>query len=498
MSCYSCVRLSEKKISLETYGQGKYTLSNFIGGRCASECPPLYNPGDANSKTKEYIEFLSQIGNAPTDVRGCFYGYSLDESKPEKPQKGYGFYYSNVTSSGTMVYNCPTKCIEEAQNGRSAFTPIWNVDDFLPECKDTFPPYLPKLTTTISTSPSVTDSQLEVIKSNNNSETSIGAIVGGSIAGAIVIIAVVLGAVFFVRRRNLAKNQAYRAIQTTQNVYYPPPLAPASAVPYMAPPPVVTKQLPIVGFILVPSRNISSFDHVSETSALDDVDSLNDQIHRFAYTILGMFPTASFAAKSLKSSPGLDVRAANIAGLKRIFARTLKAKVFDHFTEEYPKQLAQLLFDNKILETHRDRCKVDDNGVMEVEPETVYYAALKLADTKPPKFEAVPDREIAKIVQESKGAILNDISKERDVQIDEKIQKAVEDIVAAAVLVVIKLKVTDASYSAFLPVKGAPFDGKRMRANGSGQTVVFAETCGWEKNRGEEVIVKIPSNVWVQ
>ncbi|KAJ3122651.1 hypothetical protein HK098_002691 [Nowakowskiella sp. JEL0407] len=38
---------------------------------------------------------------------------------------------------------------------------------------------------------------------------------GGSIAGAIVIIAIVLGAVFFIRRHNTAKNEAYRTLEPT-------------------------------------------------------------------------------------------------------------------------------------------------------------------------------------------------------------------------------------------------------------------------------------------
>ncbi|KAJ3122650.1 hypothetical protein HK098_002690 [Nowakowskiella sp. JEL0407] len=201
--CYSCIRLSEK-IVLKTFNQGEYYFSNFIGGRCASDCPPLADPGPANSNTPQYKQFLSQIGIA-ADVRGCFYG------KNAYSEANYGFYHSSVIDSGDVVNLCPVQCISEAQKGRPSFTQNGPGDDYLQGCGDTFPSYIPKLTTTISTSPSVTD----VIKSNNNSETSIGAIVGGSIAGAIVIIAVVLGAVFFIRRHNTAKNEAYRTLEPT-------------------------------------------------------------------------------------------------------------------------------------------------------------------------------------------------------------------------------------------------------------------------------------------
>ncbi|KAJ3122652.1 hypothetical protein HK098_002692 [Nowakowskiella sp. JEL0407] len=436
--------------------------------------------------------FNDNFGNV-TDLRGCLYGHNTAVGK-----SSYNWYYPSVKNY-SLFDKCPDSCLTNALRTRNhTITPTSNNLDNITGCNDIFPD------ASILIAPNTTEANgntSKVPKPTKNDESDIGLIAGVSVAGAIILISIVVGAFIMIRRRNTAKNRNYSAVQTTQPAYYQQPhpqtLVPVTSTSYI-PPSAVNRPIPIVDFVLIPSLNLAKFDDISETSALDDVDSLQDQIHRFASTIFAMFPTAVFVPKALKSSPGIDARAANVSGLKRIFAKALNENVFGYFTDAYPQHLGGILFHQKILETHRDRCKVDDKGIMQVEPETVYYAALKLIDRKPPRFDALPDRRVLEIANECKIVILENIAKERVVQIDEKIQKAVGDIVAAAILVVIKLKAIDASYAAYIPGSRVLFDEHRMRSNGSGRTVVFAESCGWEKKRAEGNIVKIPASVWVQ
>ncbi|KAJ3122654.1 hypothetical protein HK098_002694 [Nowakowskiella sp. JEL0407] len=286
-------------------------------------------------------------------------------------------------------------------------------------------------------------------------QVPVGVVVGAFIAFVLIAVVVVR-----VRRTSRNGKPTYQTPIEFANHQKPfPPVPEVEPSTFIQ----IQKELPLLGYTLIPSL------------ALDDVDALYDQIHRFASTILTMFPKANFWSQSLDLNY-TDNRATNLSALKRIFAQVLTAEVFSYFNDAYSFS--------------------HESGMMQVEPETVYYALLKLADSKPTTLERIPDRKVSECVERCTTKILSKL--DETIKVDEKIAEAVAIISSSSTLVVIKLKAIDSSYSPYISSAGEPFDESRMRASDSGKTVVFAESCGWEKKRNDSNLVKIPAYVRVE
>ncbi|KAJ3122653.1 hypothetical protein HK098_002693 [Nowakowskiella sp. JEL0407] len=480
-SCVVCSRI-EPKVSYKVANTGEtFFLSNFYGvlANCTAPTVSCFDiPNDDSA-------IQNRFGGNLQGIRGCFYGHSGTELN-------YAWY---ALSNNHVMGNCPDSCMTPST--KSALQRVeGQSSDFVSGC-DGGAPKVPVVVTT-------TTDDLVTLPTNRNiaitpsppSDGNIGLIAGVSSAAIIVVIAAVIFGVLFVKRRNRQKNVHFESHYPPQQPYNTAPVIgtlPPSALVKVA------KELPLLGYTLIPSLNLAKFDEVSEMSALDGVAALNDQIHRFVSTIVSMFPDAVFRSQNILPSSVGDGRSTNMSSLKSFIASVSMNQIYSKFDETYTRKIANTLWESNILQGYRDRSKVDERGVMQVEPETIYYAIFKLVDSTAPKFQNVPDQKVLQFVRQCSGEILQRLGENiGQGEIDDKISEAVFNIAANSAMVVIKLKSTDESYSPYLPFANEPYIQSRMRANGSGRTVLFAETCGWEKKRAEGNIVKIPASVWVE
>ncbi|KAJ3122142.1 hypothetical protein HK098_003088 [Nowakowskiella sp. JEL0407] len=483
---------------------------NFYGGNanCADKCPQV---AKNIFKDEEYARIFGD-----GYVFGCFYGvYNT---------RGESGWYGISTQGGTGMserwseFPCPSSCVGDGSKFKVSNATLPSSVPYILECADEPPkgsnPPNPTGVDPLGSATSVVGTSSGTDTAGNLDSFVVLTI---GVVSAIVASAGIALVIYLYRKRRPKRstNKSARATSATSSTPINQPLALVPQgqqsqeflpiygnAPSPMPPATIPTFPTLSGFKIVRSLHASTFDHTSEQSVLDQVESLRDKIHNLASSVISSNPDAWVVPLSLKIV-GNDDKTVNIAALKSLITVEIHNTIFHHFAHNYHHTIAGVLWEKRILHKHVDNpdYRIDPTGRMILEPEAIYSILIDEANSvTPADVSKIPDPLISNKINTAVSNIMEHLSPLSTPSSSPSMFKfAVKRIVREAILLVLKLKQVDSRYRAFLPKSGEPFNEEKMSRINTGERVAFCWGSGWKKDGVEgRSVIKVLAQVWVE